>query len=110
MEDAIISGVVGDDSEAKITIGGVPDQPGVAASVFRALASADVNVDMIVQNTSLEGRTDISFTIPVRDLEMGLEACRSRGNWQEVRLGCRLHQLPRVSVPAPALGSVHNFV
>jgi aspartate kinase len=68
MEDAIVSGVVGDDSEAKITIGGVPDQPGVAAKVFRALASADVNVDMIVQNVSEHGITDISFTLPADDL------------------------------------------
>ena len=69
MEDAIVSGVVGDDSEAKITIGGVPDQPGVAARVFRAMASAGVNVDMIVQNVSEDGITDISFTLPSDDLE-----------------------------------------
>ncbi|MEO6629105.1 MAG: ACT domain-containing protein, partial [Aquihabitans sp.] len=47
----------------------VPDQPGVAAKVFRALASADINVDMIVQNVSDEGITDISFTLPADDLE-----------------------------------------
>ena len=69
MEDAIVSGVVGDSSEAKITIGGVPDQPGVAARVFRAMASADVNVDMIVQNVSEDGITDISFTLPSDDLD-----------------------------------------
>ncbi|CAN5632123.1 aspartate kinase [soil metagenome] len=68
MEDAIVSGVIGDASEAKITIGGVPDQPGVAARVFRAMASADVNVDMIVQNVSEDGITDISFTLPSDDL------------------------------------------
>jgi aspartate kinase len=68
MEDAIVSGVVGDDSEAKITITNVPDQPGVAAKVFRALASAEVNVDMIVQNVSEQGHTDISFTLPADDL------------------------------------------
>ena len=69
MEDAIVSGVIGDASEAKITFSGVPDQPGVAAKVFRALASADINVDMIVQNVSDEGITDISFTLPADDLE-----------------------------------------
>jgi len=68
MEDAIVSGVVGDDSEAKITITNVPDQPGVAAKVFRALASAGVNVDMIVQNVSEQGETDISFTLPADEL------------------------------------------
>jgi aspartate kinase len=69
MEDAIVSGVVGDDSEAKITISNVPDQPGVAAKLFRALASADVNVDMIVQNVSEAGHTDISFTLPADQLD-----------------------------------------
>jgi aspartate kinase len=68
MEDAIISGVTHDVSEAKITIEQVPDRPGVAASVFRALADDGVNVDMIVQNVSTEGHTDISFTVPRTDL------------------------------------------
>lgn len=77
MEDAIVSGVVGDDSEAKITISGVPDQPGVAAKVFRALAERDVNVDMIVQNVSEQGRTDISFTLPADDLDSIIELTRA---------------------------------
>jgi aspartate kinase len=68
MEEAIISGVTHDVSEAKITIEQVPDRPGVAASVFRALADDGVNVDMIVQNVSTAGHTDISFTIPRSDL------------------------------------------
>ena len=72
VEQAIVSGVVGDTSEAKITIAGVPDRPGVAAKVFRALASADVNVDMIVQNTSEEEITDISFTAPAGNLANSL--------------------------------------
>jgi len=68
MEQAIISGVTHDTSEAKITIEQVPDQPGVAGKVFRALADEAVNVDMIVQNVSTEGHTDISFTIPRLDV------------------------------------------
>jgi len=68
MEQAIISGVTHDVSEAKITIEQVPDRPGVAASVFRALAEDGVNVDMIVQNVSTAGHTDISFTVPRADL------------------------------------------
>jgi aspartate kinase len=68
MEQAIISGVTHDVSEAKITIEQVPDRPGVAASVFRALADGGVNVDMIVQNVSTAGHTDISFTVPRTDL------------------------------------------
>jgi aspartate kinase len=64
LERAIISGIAHDTSEAKATILGVPDRPGIAARVFRPLADAGVNVDMIVQNVSAEGQTDISFTLP----------------------------------------------
>ncbi len=64
MEDAIISGVAHDTSEAKVTLRGVKDEPGIAASVFQALAEAAINVDMIVQNVSDHGATDISFTCP----------------------------------------------
>ena len=68
LEKAIISGVTHDVSEAKLTVFGVPDRPGVAARVFRALADSGVNVDMIVQNVSEEGLTDITFTMPKADL------------------------------------------
>jgi aspartate kinase len=68
MEDPIISGVTHDVSEAKVTVRNVPDRPGIAARLFRALADASVNVDMIVQNTSHDGTTDISFTMPKSDL------------------------------------------
>jgi aspartate kinase len=68
VEQAIISGIAHDTSEAKVTILGVPDRPGVAARVFRPLADAGVNVDMIVQNVSAAGHTDISFTLPRDDL------------------------------------------
>ena len=69
MEQAIISGVAHDRSEAKVTVVGVPDKPGEAASIFRAIADADANIDMIVQNVSAAatGRTDISFTLPKTD-------------------------------------------
>jgi len=69
LEKAIISGVTHDTSEAKLTILGVPDRPGVAARIFRALADAGVNIDMIVQNVSADGLTDISFTAPISDLD-----------------------------------------
>ena len=68
MEDPIISGVVTDASEAKVTVLGVPDRPGISAALFEPLADANVNVDMIVQNTSTEGTTDISFTVPMADM------------------------------------------
>lgn len=75
MEQAIVTGVVPDDSEAKVTISGVPDKPGIAAQLFRNLAIRDVNVDMIVQNASDGGRTDISFTVPHQDLDAAMEVC-----------------------------------
>jgi aspartate kinase len=69
VEQAMITGVAHDRSEAKITIVGVPDEPGAAARIFEIVASADTNIDMIVQNVSTEGtgRTDISFTLPASD-------------------------------------------
>ncbi len=73
MEQAVISGVTHDTSEAKVTIARVPDRPGVAARTFRALADEAVNVDMIVQNVSTEGHTDISFTVPHSDLARTLK-------------------------------------
>ena len=69
MEHAIISAVTHDASEAKMTVSGVADKPGVAGRLFRALADTDVNVDMIVQNVSSEGVTDISFTVPRLQLD-----------------------------------------
>jgi aspartate kinase len=77
MEQAIVSAVVHDTSEAKVTVSGVPDQPGIAARLFRLLADADVNVDMIVQNTSDHGVTDISFTVPHDDLAKSEEITRA---------------------------------
>ncbi len=73
MEHAIISAVTHDGSEAKMTVSGVADKPGVAGRLFRALADSDVNVDMIVQNVSSQGVTDISFTVP----RLQLDAARS---------------------------------
>ena len=68
VEQAIISGVAHDRSEAKVTVVGVPDKPGEAAGIFSALAGAEINIDMIVQNVSgAAGRTDISFTLPKSD-------------------------------------------
>jgi aspartate kinase len=73
MEQAIISGVTHDVSEAKVTIEQVPDRPGIAARMFRDLAEASINVDMIVQNVSTAGHTDISFTMPRADLGRAMQ-------------------------------------
>ncbi len=76
MEQAIITGVSHDTSEAKVTVLGVPDKPGQAAAIFSAVAAADVNIDMIVQNTSAAatGRTDITFTVPTAEGAVALAA------------------------------------
>jgi aspartate kinase len=76
MEQAVVTAVTHDTSEAKVTVTGVPDKPGIAARLFRALADRAVNVDTIVQNTSLHGTTDISFTVPKTDLAVSLEVAR----------------------------------
>lgn len=68
VEDPIISGVVHDASESKVTVQSVPDTPGVSAALFEPLAAANVNVDMIVQNVSVKGTTDVSFTVPKSDI------------------------------------------
>jgi aspartate kinase len=75
MEQAVVSGITHDTSEAKVTVVAVPDRPGIAARLFRSLADRRVNVDMIVQNTSQNGLTDISFTVPKSDLSTALEVC-----------------------------------
>ncbi len=110
MEKAIISAVTHDVSEAKVTLQGVPDRPGVAASVFRPLADRGVNVDMIVQNVSHEGATDISFTVPLDELseamtvmkevaaEVGANGCTSDDDVARVSLvGAGMKSHPGVS-------------
>jgi len=78
MEQPIISGVAHDRSEAKITVVGVPDKVGEAASIFKTLADAEINIDMIVQNVSAAatGRTDISFTLPTTDAQTALSSLK----------------------------------
>ena len=75
MEQAVVLAITDDASEAKITVGGVPARPGVAAQLFRELADRGINVDMIVQNTGTNGLTDISFTVAMTDLDVAREAC-----------------------------------
>lgn len=73
MEQPIISGIAHDTTQAEVTILGVPDRPGIAARVFRTLAGVGMNVDMIVQNVSAEGHTDISFTLPRTEMRRAVE-------------------------------------
>lgn len=74
MEQAIVTGIAHKSDEAKITITGVQDQPGVAATIFTALADALINVDTIIQNVGVDGRADLSFTVPLDELRRALDA------------------------------------
>lgn len=90
MEEAVLTGVATDKSEAKITIKGVKDSPGAAASLFRALADAEINVDMVIQNVSSisRGITDITFTLPREDgprTVQLLEKLQKQDDWKSVR-------------------------
>jgi aspartate kinase len=76
MEQVVVSGVAYNRDEAKITIVGVPDHPGIAASIFTPLSEASIVVDMIIQNASSEGRTDLTFTVPKGDFKRAMETCR----------------------------------
>jgi len=76
MEDIVVSGVAINKDEAKVTICDVPDKPGIAAKVFKDIAKANINVDMIVQNVSRTGATDISFTVPGVDLEKTVKVAK----------------------------------
>jgi aspartate kinase len=77
MEQAIVSAVVSDSSEAKLTVSGVPDRPGIAAQLFRALADRSISVDMIEQNVSVAGKSDISFTVPHQDLDVASDVSQA---------------------------------
>ncbi|MBF0176597.1 MAG: aspartate kinase [Magnetococcales bacterium] len=72
MEQVLVSGITYNKNEAKITVMGVPDRPGMAAVVFSALADANINVDMIIQNVSASGETDLTFTVPKSDFRQAL--------------------------------------
>ncbi len=74
VEEPIITGIAFEKSEAKVTVGGVPDVPGKAAQIFELVAKTNANIDMIVQNVSAEHRTDISFTVPLADGRKVVEA------------------------------------
>jgi len=80
MEQPIISGVAADLNDAKVTVVGVPDKPGEAAAIFRALADASINVDMIVQNVSAAstGRTDVTFTCPQGMAQKAMQALQAQ--------------------------------
>jgi aspartate kinase len=77
MEEAVVTAVTHDTTEAKVTVSALPDHPGVAARLFRAQADRSINIDMIVQNASENGTTDISFTVPKADLAVSVETAQA---------------------------------
>ncbi|MDE1889379.1 MAG: aspartate kinase, partial [Planctomycetota bacterium] len=80
MEDIVVSGVAVSKDDAKITIRAVPDVPGQAAKIFHEIARKNINVDMIIQNASIENRADVTFTVPRSDLRMALETAEKIKN------------------------------
>lgn len=98
MEEAIVSSITHDTSEAKVTVAGVPDKPGIAARLFRELAERSVNVDMIVQNISTHGLADISFTVPRDSLSQSLELARTVADELGAREVTADNEVARVSL------------
>ena len=84
MEDLLIDDITLDDAQSRVTISGVPDQPGLAAQVFEEVAAAGIVVDMIVQSVGREGRAAMSFTMPESDFPKGVEVAGRLTR----RLGC----------------------
>jgi aspartate kinase len=78
MEQAVISGIAFNRDEAKVTISGVPDKPGIAYKILGPVAAANIDVDMIIQNASHEGMTDFSFTVHRNELDKALEVIKSK--------------------------------
>ena len=85
MEDVLVSGVTLDQNQAKVTIGGVEDRPGLAAKIFGPIADSGIIVDMIIQNASADGRTDMTFTVTRDDLKRALDIVKSIGG--EIGIG-----------------------
>jgi aspartate kinase len=98
MEQAAVRAITHDTSEAKVSVVGVPDRPGVAAKLFRGLADRNVNVDMIVQNASEAGVTDISFTVPHGDVPVAEQVVNElQADLGAASVSCD-HEIARVSV------------
>ena len=105
LEQAVVNAVTHDTSEAKVTVSGVSDQPGIAARMFTVLAESGINVDMIVQNTSDHGRTDISFTVPHAEAEDATELINGLSG-EVGAAGCGFdHDIGRVSVVGAGMKS-----
>lgn len=105
IEDVAVTGVTSNKNEAKITICAVPDEPGVSARIFKAIAEAGVNVDVIVQNVSHTRKTDISFTVPKTDLAKAIRVAEEIS--ARIKAGQILHSkdIARVSIVGSGMRS-----
>ncbi len=101
MEKVVVSGISLNESEAKITLVGVPDKPGVAAQIFETIAAGKVVVDMIIQNVSEQGRSDISFTVPEDEMKRAVqigEGLKEALGAREVRANDKIAKVSAVGV------------
>jgi len=98
MEKVIVSGVTADKNQAKITIRGVPDRPGIAAEIFGRLSENHINVDMIIQNVSVELKTDLSFTVAKTDLLRAMDVCNKVANDIEAKDVVSDEKIAKISV------------
>ena len=101
MENIVVSGVAISKDDAKITIRAIPDVPGQAAKIFHEIAGKNINVDMIIQNASIEGRADVTFTVPRIDLRLALETAekiRKDLNAKEVLHDSKIAKLSAVGI------------
>ena len=102
MESVLVSGIAYDKDQARVTLSQVPDVPGMAAAVFGPLSEGGVLVDMIVQNTSKDGRTDMTFTIPRKDLPKTLDIMKDVA--KEIGASDVLHDISVAKVSAIGVG------
>ena len=98
MEQPVVSGVALDRNQARVTLRGVTDKPGIAAEIFRKLSEANVNVDMIIQNVGHDGTTNLGFTVPQNELEMTKEAMEGLNASQSIEYDSEIVKVSIVGV------------
>ena len=108
MEGVVVRGVAHDKGQAKISIFGVPDKPGIAYSIFEAIGSAEISVDMIIQGVGKEGKANISFTVPKTDLKNALEIIQQLGSELDITDVVADENMAKVSVVGIGMKSHHG--
>jgi len=101
MEEVVVSGVTSDKDQAKVSLIGLPDTPGVAAEIFQSLADASINIDMIIQNASQDGTADLSFTIAEKDLDKTIEivsGIKEKTGFNSVNKDCNIAKVSVIGI------------